>query len=80
MTAPLALVDGHNLLWRAAFGFPAAVRSRDGSDRTAVFAFFALLRVALREIGEGAECVVCFDGESGAARRQQRDANPFQFH
>jgi DNA polymerase I len=74
MTVPLVLVDGHNLLWRAAFGFPAAVRARDGSDRTAVFAFFALLRVALREIDEPAECVVCFDGEAGAGRRQDTDA------
>jgi len=73
MTAPLVLVDGHNLLWRAAFGFPATIRARDGSDRTAVFAFFALLRVALREIAEPAECVVCFDGEFGAERRQRTD-------
>ncbi|MFE0307541.1 flap endonuclease, partial [Amycolatopsis sp. NPDC058986] len=47
---PLLLVDGHNLLWRAAFGFPAAIRSRDKSrDLTAEFGFFALLRVAIRE-------------------------------
>jgi DNA polymerase I len=72
--APLALVDGHNLLWRAAFGFPAVIRANDGSDRTAVFAFFALLRVALREIAQPAECVVCFDGEHGARRRQEVDA------
>ena len=26
---PLLLVDGHNLLWGATFGFPAEVRSRD---------------------------------------------------
>lgn len=75
MTAPLVLVDGHNLLWRATFGFPAAIRAKDGTDRTAVFAFFALLRVALREIGEPAECVVCFDGEFGAVRRQQADGS-----
>ncbi len=69
----LALVDGHNLLWRAAFGFPAAIRSRDGTDRTAVFAFFALLRAALATLEQPAECIVCFDGEHGAARRQQAD-------
>jgi len=69
----LALVDGHNLLWRAAFGFPATIRSRDGTDRTATFAFFALLRASLAALGQPAECIVCFDGEHGAARRQQAD-------
>lgn len=67
------LVDGHNLLWRAAFGFPAKVTARDGTDRTAVFAFFALLRVALRELAQPVECLVCFDGQFGAAWRQQTD-------
>jgi DNA polymerase-1 len=75
----LVAVDGHNLLWRAEYGFPSRVTARDGTDRTAVFAFFALLRVALREVAqlaqpaEGAECVVCFDGEHGAGRRQRTD-------
>jgi DNA polymerase-1 len=69
----LALVDGHNLLWRAAFGFPAVIRSRDGADRTATFAFFALLRAGLAALGQPAECIVCFDGEHGATRRQRAD-------
>ncbi len=73
MTAALMLVDGHNLLWRAAFGFPAKVTARDGTDRTAVFAFFALLRVALRELDRPVECLVCFDGQFGACWRQQAD-------
>jgi DNA polymerase I len=73
MTPALMLVDGHNLLWRAAFGFPAKVTARDGTDRTAVFAFFALLRVALRELGQPVECLVCFDGQFGACWRQQTD-------
>jgi DNA polymerase I len=73
MTPALMLVDGHNLLWRAAFGFPAKVTTRDGTDRTAVFAFFALLRVALRDLAEPVECLVCFDGQFGAAWRQQTD-------
>lgn len=73
MTPALALVDGHNLLWRAAFGFLAKVSARDGTDRTAVFAFFALLRVALRELAQPIECIVCFDGQFGAASRQQID-------
>jgi DNA polymerase-1 len=73
ITPALVLVDGHNLLWRAAFGFPAKVSARDGTDRTAVFAFFALLRVALRQLDQPVECIICFDGQFGAQWRQQAD-------
>ena len=73
--APLVLVDGHHLLWRAYYGFPARITTRAGEDRTGVFGFFALLRVALREVSPPAECVVCFDGEYGATERQKLDAN-----
>jgi len=66
MTPALVLVDGHNLLWRAAFGFPAKITARDGTDRTAVFAFFALLRVALRQVDKPVECIVGLDGQFGA--------------
>lgn len=72
---PLLLVDGHNLLWRAAFGFPAEIRSRDKTrNLTAVFGFFALLRVAIRdELPSAPEVIVVFDGEHGAAERQDAD-------
>lgn len=72
---PLLLVDGHNLLWRAAFGFPAEIRSRDKSrDLTAVFGFFALLRVAIRdECPDLPEVLVVFDGEHGSDDRKQDD-------
>lgn len=75
-SAPLLLVDGHNLLWRAAFGFPAAIFSRDKTrDLTAPFGFFALLRVAIREeIPTAPEVLVVFDGQHGAAERQGTDA------
>lgn len=63
------LVDGQNLLWRAAFGFPARIMTRDGRDVTAPFGFFALLRKALRDLGQPSECVVVFDGESGWNQR-----------
>jgi DNA polymerase-1 len=47
---PLLVVDGHALLWRAVFGFPARITSRDKSrDVTGVFGFFALLRAAVRD-------------------------------
>jgi DNA polymerase-1 len=74
---PLLLVDGHNLLWRAAFGFPAAILSRDKTrDVTPVFGFFALLRVAIREeMPEPPEVLVVFDGEHGTAERKEADAD-----
>jgi DNA polymerase-1 len=71
---PLLLVDGHNLLWGATFGFPAPIYSRDKTRLlTGLFAFFALLRVAIREDlpGVGPEVIVVFDGEHGAVSRQQ---------
>lgn len=75
MVVPLLLVDGHNLLWRAAYGFPAEMRSPDGRDVTTCFGFFALLRVAVRdEFGVPPEIVVTFDGEHGSAARKSADA------
>jgi len=68
--SPLLLVDGHNLLWRAWFGFPARIRSRDRTrDLTGTFGFFALLRVAVRELPAPPEVVVVFDGEDGWVER-----------
>ncbi len=71
---PLLLVDGHNLLWGATFGFPAPIYSRDKTRLlTGLFAFFALLRVAIRDDVPGAapEVIVVFDGEYGATSRRQ---------
>jgi len=70
---PLVIVDGHNLLWRASYGFPARIKTRSGVDRTGVFGFFALLRAGLRGVGPAPECIVCFDGEFGAGDRQAVD-------
>ncbi|MGH3693470.1 MAG: 5'-3' exonuclease [Pseudonocardiaceae bacterium] len=72
--APLLLVDGHNLLWGATFGFPAPIYSRDKTRLlTGLFAFFALLRVAIRDDvpGGAPEVIVVFDGEHGATTRKQ---------
>ena len=44
---PLLLIDGDNLLFRACFGTPAQIWSRDPDDKrdlTTEFMFFALLR------------------------------------
>jgi DNA polymerase-1 len=49
---PLLLVDGHNLLFRACFGTPAQIWSRDPQDKrdlTTEFMFFALLRKGINE-------------------------------
>lgn len=77
----LLLVDGHNLLWGATFGFPAPIYSRDKARTlTGLFAFFALLRVAVRDhllapdganLSSPPEVVVVFDGENGAAARKE---------
>lgn len=66
----IVFVDGHNLLWRAAFGFPARVRNSIGTDITPAFGFFALLRAGIRELDEDTTCVVCFDGQHGPQHRK----------
>lgn len=77
MEVPLLLVDGHNLVFRATFGFPAPIYSRDKTRQlTGVFGFFALLRVALRdEVPTPPEVLVVFDGQDGSAERKQADAD-----
>ena len=71
---PLLLVDGHNLLWRAWYGFPARILSRDKTrDLTGVFGFFALLRVAIRELPEPPEVIMVFDGENAWGDRTAID-------
>jgi DNA polymerase I len=74
---PLLLVDGHNLLWRACYGTPAQIWSRDPDgkrDITTQFMFFALLRKGINdELGTWPEVIICFDGQHGAASRQQSD-------
>jgi DNA polymerase-1 len=69
---PLLLVDGHNLLFRAWYGFPARIWSRDKArDLTGVFGFLALLRAGSRDNVSGQpEVIVVFDGENGSAARR----------
>ncbi|MEO7195255.1 MAG: 5'-3' exonuclease H3TH domain-containing protein [Pseudonocardiaceae bacterium] len=68
---PRLYVDGHNLLHRAAFGFPARITSRSGRDITLVFGFFALIRAAARNLDTPPpEVIVVFDGQDGAAERR----------
>lgn len=74
--APLLLVDGFNLLWAGTFGFPAPIFSRDKTrELTGLFAFFALLRAAIRDDLDVAqpEVLVVFDGEHGTADRVAAD-------
>lgn len=63
-------MDGHNLLHRAAFGFPARITSRSGRDITLVFGFFALIRAAARGLEIPPEVIVVFDGPDGATDRR----------
>lgn len=67
---PRLYVDGHNLLHRAAFGFPARITSRSGRDITLVFGFFALLRAGARSLPDPPEIIVVLDGQDGAADRR----------
>ena len=74
---PLLLVDGHNLLFRACFGTPAQILTRDETDKrdiTTQFMFFALLRKGINdELGRWPEVMVIFDGQDGAADRKDTD-------
>jgi DNA polymerase I len=67
---PRLYVDGHNLLHRAAFGFPARITSRSGRDITLVFGFFALIRAGARSLDTPPEVIVVFDGQDGAVDRR----------
>ena len=71
----LFLVDGNNLLWRAAHGWPAPFVATDGRDLTPLFRFVTLLRRALGTYGLFAECVVCFDGADAWGERLDVDAS-----
>src|SRR5687768_9606376 len=68
---PLLLIDGNNLLYRAAYGFPAKILNRRKEDITTIFAFFALLRIAFKEIGYPLSPIVCFDGEHALDSRRE---------
>ena len=57
-----------NLLWRAAYGFPARIRDSEGEDVTPAFGFFALLRKAIHGLMP-CEAVVVFDGEGSTDAR-----------
>jgi DNA polymerase I len=74
LATPLFLVDGNNLLWRAAHGYRAPFEAVDGRDITPLFRFVTLLRRSLGTFGLFAECVVCFDGPDAWAERLDLDA------
>ncbi|MEU2874043.1 5'-3' exonuclease H3TH domain-containing protein [Streptomyces olivoreticuli] len=71
---PLLLVDGHNLLYRAWYGFPARIQARSASrDLTGVFGFAALLRKAHLAHADVHEVFVVFDAENGSVARVGED-------
>lgn len=71
---PLFLVDGGNLLWRAAHSHPAPFAATDGRDLTPLFRFITKLRQAVGTYGVFAECIVCFDGAEAWKERIEVDA------
>jgi DNA polymerase-1 len=74
LPTPLFLVDGGNLLWRAAHSHPAPFAATDGRDLTPLFRFITKLRQAVGTYGVFAECIVCFDGADAWAQRVEVDA------
>lgn len=77
-STPLLIVDGHNLLWGATFGFPAPIYSRDKTRcLTGLFAFFALLRKTIQTefTDRLPEVVVIFDGQHGTDSRKEAFAD-----
>lgn len=70
---PLFLVDGGNLLWRAAHSHPAPFAATDGRDLTPLFRFITKLRQAVGTYGVFAECIVCFDGAEAWKERAELD-------
>jgi DNA polymerase-1 len=73
LATTLFLVDGNNLLWRAAHGYRAPFGAVDGRDLTTLFRFITLLRRALGTYGLFSECVVCFDGADAWSNRTEVD-------
>ncbi len=73
LATPLFLVDGNNLLWRAAHGYRAPFQAVDGRDLTPLFRFVTLLRRSLGTFGLFSECIVCFDGADAWAGRLDVD-------
>ena len=69
----LFLVDGNNLLWRAAHSNRAPFDATDGRDLTPLFRFITKLRSAVGTYGVFAECVVCFDGAEAWSQRVEAD-------
>ena len=69
----LFLVDGNNLLWRAAHGPRAPFEAVDGRDLTPLFRFITMLRRAVGMHGLFAECIVCFDGADAWSDRLDMD-------
>jgi DNA polymerase-1 len=73
---PLVVVDGNNLLWRAAYA-KEMIYSSDGTRViTALVRFFSMMNKAIaEEIGEDAEVIVVFDSKDGAADRKEMFAD-----
>lgn len=74
LPTPLFLVDGNNLLWRAAHSQAAPFAAADGRDLTALFRFITKLRRAVGTYGLFSECIVCFDGVDAWSSRVEIDA------
>ncbi|MDR1207358.1 MAG: hypothetical protein LBK26_03015 [Rickettsiales bacterium] len=62
--ADLTIIDGHNYLFRAFYGVPAAARTKEGVQVNAVYGFFAFIRRIVSAYPDN-DVFVAFDSETG---------------
>ncbi len=68
--ANITIIDGHNHLFRAFYGVPAAARSKNGTQVNAIYGFFAFLR-RIVSLMPGNKILVVFDSETGIDDKQK---------
>lgn len=66
----IVLIDGHNMLQRAAHGYPVTIRNSRGDDVTLLFGFMTLVKASLKSVDRASAIAVVFDGSAGADRRR----------
>jgi len=69
MKSKVAIIDGHNFLFRGFYGVPAQVKRPDGTAINAVYGFFSLLRVIIKKI-DPEYLIIVFDSETSANKKK----------
>lgn len=68
----VAIIDGHNFLFRGFYGVPVQVKRTDGTQINAVYGFFSLLRSVVKKI-DPKYLVVVFDSETSANNKKLKN-------